>query len=41
MGLAGIILALPLSIVLVTTYKFYEQDISDKLGDIKKNKKKD
>lgn len=39
-GMAGIILALPLSIILITTYKFFGQDISEKFIDIKGGKKK-
>lgn len=39
-GMAGIILALPLSIILITTYKFFGQDISEKFVDIKGGKKK-
>lgn len=38
-GMPGIILALPLSIILITTYKFYWQDISEKIEDIKGKKK--
>ncbi len=37
-GMTGIILALPLSIILITTYKFFGQDISEKIGDIKGKK---
>ena len=40
MGFAGIIMALPLSIILITTYKFFGQDITSKVGAIKGNKKK-
>lgn len=39
-GMPGIILALPISIILITTYKFFSQDISEKIEDIKGNKKK-
>ncbi len=39
-GIAGIIMALPLSIILITTYKFFGQDITSKVGAIKGNKKK-
>ena len=34
-GVAGIIIALPLAIILLATYRFYEDDIVDKLDDIK------
>lgn len=39
-GLMGIIIALPLAITLLTTYKFFKEDINEKLEDIKENKKK-
>lgn len=39
-GMTGIILALPLSIILITTYKFFSQDISDKIVDMKEKKKR-
>lgn len=39
-GIAGIIMALPLSIILITTYKFFGQDITSKVGAIKGHKKK-
>lgn len=39
-GVTGIILALPLAIIIVSTYKYYEEDISDKIEDITENKKK-
>lgn len=34
-GVMGIIISLPLAIILVTTYKFYKEDINDKLEEIK------
>ena len=34
-GVVGIIIALPLAIILLATYRFYEDDIVDKLDDIK------
>ena len=34
-GVVGIISALPLAIILLATYRFYEDDITDKLDDIK------
>ena len=39
-GIAGIIMALPLSIILITTYKFFGQDITSKVGAMKGTKKK-
>ena len=41
-GIMGIIISLPLAILIIATYKFYREDISEKLDDIKqKNKKQD
>jgi len=37
-GVIGIIIALPVAIILLSTYRFYEDDISDKLDDIKGKK---
>ena len=37
-GVAGIIIALPFAIILMATYKFYEDDISDKIEEIKNQK---
>lgn len=37
-GFVGIIIALPMAIVLLSTYRFYEDDIVDKLDDIKVKK---
>lgn len=34
-GVVGIIIALPLAIILLATYRFYEDDIVDRLDDIK------
>lgn len=34
-GFIGIVIALPLAIILLATYRFYEDDISDKIEDIK------
>lgn len=34
-GMMGIIISLPLSILLITTYKFYRDDIAEKIDDIK------
>ncbi len=39
-GIAGIVMALPLSIILITTYKFFGQDITSKVGAMKGTKKK-
>ena len=39
MGVLGIIISLPLTILLFTTYKFFREDISDKIEDIKFAKK--
>ena len=39
-GIAGVIISLPLAIILITTYKFYWEDISDKIDDIKDKKEK-
>ena len=37
-GIAGIIIALPVAIILLATYRFYEEDIADKLEEIKVQK---
>ena len=37
-GMWGIVIALPLTIVLLSTYHFYEDDIQDKLEDMKSKK---
>ena len=34
-GVAGIIFSLPFAIVLVTTYKFFKEDIAEKIIDMK------
>lgn len=39
-GITGIIISFPIAIILIATYKFYKEDITDKLEDIKDNKKK-
>lgn len=39
-GAVGIILALPLSIIIVTTIKYFKPDITGMIGDIKDDKKK-
>ena len=39
MGVFGIVMSLPLAILLITTYKFFREDISDKIEDIKITKK--
>lgn len=37
-GLVGIIISLPIAIILLATYRFYEDDISDKLEELKSQK---
>ena len=37
-GVVGIIIALPVAIILLATYRFYEDDISDKIEEIKNQK---
>ena len=37
-SVVGIIIALPVAIILLATYRFYEEDISDKLEEIKNQK---
>ncbi len=37
-GVVGIVIALPVAIILLCTYRFYEEDISDKLDEIKGQK---
>lgn len=37
-GTIGIVISLPLAIILLATYKFFEDDISDKIEDIKEGK---
>lgn len=39
-GIAGVVFSLPIAIILITTYKFYWEDISDKIEDIKDKKEK-
>lgn len=39
-GVVGIVLALPLSIVMITTFKYFREDISDKIDEIAEEKKK-
>lgn len=38
-GILGIIVALPVAIIIYATYKFYKEDIENKIEDIKDNKK--
>lgn len=38
-GIVGIIISLPLAIIIIATYKFFEDDISEKIEDIKESKK--
>lgn len=37
-GIPGIVIALPSAIILIATYRFYEDDISDKIEEIKNQK---
>lgn len=37
-GVVGIIIALPIAIILLATYRFYAEDISDKIEDMKNKK---
>ena len=37
-GVVGIMIALPITIILIATYRFYEDDISDKIEEIKVKK---
>lgn len=37
-GVVGIIIALPVTIILIATYRFYEDDISDKIEELKSQK---
>lgn len=37
-GVVGIIIALPITIILIATYRFYEDDISDKIEELKSQK---
>lgn len=39
-GVLGIILSLPVAIILITTYKYFKEDINDKIEDMKVSKKK-
>lgn len=39
-GTFGVIISLPLAIIILATYKFYEEEISDKIEDIKEGKNK-
>ena len=39
-GFIGVILSLPLAIMIITTYKYYRTDITEKIEDIKENNKK-
>jgi len=38
-GIVGIIISLPVAIIIITTYKFYKNDIYEKIEDIKENMK--
>lgn len=39
-GVAGIVISLPLAIIFITTFKYFKEDISDKIEDIKVGSKK-
>ena len=39
-GITGIIASFPVAIILIATYKFYKEEIFEKLGDMKDSKKK-
>ena len=39
-GVLGIVLSLPVAIILITTYKYFKEDINDKIEDIKVTKKR-
>lgn len=39
-GVAGIVISLPLAIIIITTFKFFREDINDKIEDIKGSSKK-
>lgn len=39
-GILGIVLSLPVAILIITTYKYFKEDISDKIEDMKIIKKK-
>lgn len=39
-GILGIILSLPVAILLITTYKYFKEDISGKIVDMRENSKK-
>lgn len=38
-GTIGIVISLPLAIIIIATYKFFEEDISEKIEDIKESNK--
>lgn len=40
-GIVGIVLSLPVAILIITTYKYFKEDISDKIEDMKITKKKE
>lgn len=39
-GITGIVASFPVAIILIATYKFYKEEIFEKLGDMKDSKKK-
>lgn len=40
-GILGIFISLPLAIFIITTIKYFKEDVIEKIGDIKENKKKE
>lgn len=38
-GLLGIVISLPLAIIIIATYKYFQDDIEDKIDDIRENNK--
>ena len=41
LGVIGIVISLPVSILLIATYKFYKKDVIEKIEDIKESSKED
>jgi len=39
-GVVGIIISLPLAIIIISTFKYFKEDVIDKIGDIKDNREK-
>lgn len=40
-GIIGIVISLPLAIMIITTFSYFKEDISDKIDDIRENSKKE